>query len=56
MVVNSTINTEPNYEVQHEIVFVEEEIVIDPKPKTKVIIKKKVKKPFIVVEDGDVVV
>ena len=42
MVVNSTINTEPNYEVQHEIVFVEEEIVIDPKPKTKVIIKKKV--------------
>jgi len=43
-------------EVQVEIPSVEEEIVIEPKPKTKVIIKKKVKKPLLIVEDEDVVV
>jgi type I restriction-modification system DNA methylase subunit len=55
IVVKSIINTEPIDEVQNEIVSVEEEIVIEPKPKTKIIIKKKVKKPLIIVEDEDVV-
>jgi len=56
MVVKSTINTEPIDDVQNEIISVEEEIVIEPKPKTKVIIKKKVKKPLVIDEDEDVVV
>ena len=51
----SSITTEIN-EVIQDILQIEEEIVIEPKPKTKVIIKKKVKKPLIIVEDEDVVV
>lgn len=51
----SSVNTEPIDEVQNEIVSVEEEVIIEPKPKTKIIIKKKVKKPlFIVEEDNEV--
>ena len=37
-----SVNTEPIDEVQNEIVSVEEEVIIEPKPKTKIIIKKKV--------------
>ena len=37
----SSVNTEPIDEVQNEIVSVEEEVIIEPKPKTKIIIKKK---------------
>ncbi len=63
----SSVNTEPIDEVQNEITYVEEEIIIDevqneiasveeeviiePKPKTKIIIKKKVKKPLVIVEE-----
>jgi len=47
--------TETN-EVIHDILQIKEEIVIEPKPKTKVIIKKKIKKPLIIVEDEDIVV
>ena len=46
----SSVNTEPIDEVQNEIVSVEEEVIIEPKPKTKIIIKKKVKKPLVIVE------
>ena len=42
-----SVNTEPIDEVQNEIVSVEEEAIIEPKPKTKIIIKKKVKKPLV---------
>ena len=48
----SSVNTEPiDDEVQNEIVSVEEEVIIEPKPKTKIIIKKKVKKPLVIVEE-----
>lgn len=46
----SSVNTEPIDEVQNEIVSVEEEVIIEPKPKTKMIIKKKVKK-LLIIED-----
>ena len=51
----SSITTEIN-EVIQDTLPIQEEIVIEPKPKTKVIIKKKVKKPLLIVEDEDVVV
>ena len=47
----SSVNTEPIDEVQNEIVSVEEEVIIEPKPKTKIIIKKKNKKPLVIVEE-----
>jgi type I restriction-modification system DNA methylase subunit/restriction endonuclease S subunit len=47
----SSVNTEHIDEVQNEIVSVEEEVIIEPKPKTKIIIKKKVKKPLVIVEE-----
>jgi len=50
----SSVNTETN-EVIQDTLPIEEEIVIEPKPKTR-IIKKKVKKPLLIVEDEDVVV
>ena len=46
----SSVNNEPIDEVQNEIVSVEQEVIIEPKPKTKMIIKKKVKK-LLIVED-----
>ena len=49
----SSVNTEPIDEVQNEIVSVEEEVIIEPKPKTKIIIKKKVKKPLVIVEEDN---
>ena len=51
----SSIDIETN-EVIQDTLPIEEEIVIEPKPKTKIIIKKKVKKPLVIVEDEDVVV
>jgi type I restriction-modification system DNA methylase subunit len=48
----SSVNTELIDEVQNEIVSVEEEVIIEPKPKTK-IIKKKVKKPLVIVEEDN---
>jgi len=36
-----SLNTEPIYEVQDEITYIEDGFVIEPKPKTKVIIKKR---------------
>ena len=50
MVVKSIIDTEPIDEVQNEIVSVEEEVIIEPKPKVKKIVKK-VKKPLVIVEE-----
>ena len=47
-----SVNTEPIDEVQNEIVSVEEEVIIEPKPKVKKIVKK-VKKPLVIVEDED---
>ena len=47
----SSVNTEHIDEVQNEITYVEEEVIIEPKPKTKIIIKKKVKKPLVIVEE-----
>jgi len=47
-----SVNTETN-EVIQDTLPIEEEIVIEPKPKTKIIIKKKVKKPLVIVEDED---
>jgi type I restriction enzyme S subunit len=44
-------SSEPIDELQNEIVSVEEEVVIEPKPKTEIIIKKKVKKPLVIVEE-----
>jgi len=44
----SSVNTEPIDEVQNEIVSVEEEVIIEPKPKTKIIINKKVKTPLVI--------
>ena len=49
----SSVNTEPIDEVQNEIVSVEEEVIIESKPKTKIIIKKKVKKPLVIVEEDN---
>ena len=49
----SSENTEPIDEVQNEIVSVEEEVIIEPKPKTKIIINKKVKKPLVIVEEDN---
>ena len=51
----TSIASETNKVIQ-DILQIEEEIVIEPKPKTKVIIKKKVKKPLIIVEDEDIFV
>jgi type I restriction-modification system DNA methylase subunit/restriction endonuclease S subunit len=48
----SSVNTEPIDEVQNEIVSVEEEFIIEPKPKVKKIVKK-FKKPIIVVEEDN---
>jgi len=49
-----SVNTEPIDEVQNEIVSVEEEVIIEPKPKVKKIVKK-VKKPLVIVkEDNEV--
>ena len=47
----SSVNTEAIDEVQNEIVLVEKEVIIEPKPKTKIIIKKKAKKPLVIVEE-----
>lgn len=49
----SSVNTEHIDEVQNEIVSVEEEVIIEPKPKTTIIIKKKVKKPLVIVEEDN---
>jgi len=49
-----SVNTEPIDEVQDEITYIEEEIVIEPKPKTKIIIKKNVKKSLIIEDDLEV--
>jgi type I restriction enzyme M protein len=46
----SSITTEPIDEVQNEIVSIEEDVIIEPKPKVKKIIKKRVKKPLVIVE------
>ena len=46
----SSVNTEPIDEVQNEIVSVKEEVIIEPKPKVKKIVKK-VKKPLVIVEE-----
>lgn len=43
----------PKQDIQDEIVSVEEEVIIEPKPKTKIIIKKKVKKPIVIVEEDN---
>jgi type I restriction-modification system DNA methylase subunit len=48
----SSVNTEPIDEVQNEIVSVEEEVIIEPKPKVKKIVKK-VKKPIVIVEEDN---
>lgn len=48
----SSVNTEPIDEVQNEIVSVEEEVIIEPKPKVKKIVKK-VKKPLVIVEEDN---
>ena len=44
--------SEPIDEVQNEIVSVEEEVIIEPKPKVKKIVKK-VKKPLVIVEEDN---
>jgi len=44
----SLVNTEPINEVKNEIVSVEEEVVIEPKPKTKVIVRRKVNKQIVI--------
>ena len=48
----SSVNTEPIDEVQNEIVSVEEEVIIEPKPKVKKIVKK-VKKTLVIVEEDN---
>jgi restriction endonuclease S subunit len=45
-----SLNTEPTNEVQNEIVYVGDDVVIEPNPKTKIIIKKKVNKPLKIIE------
>jgi len=47
-----SVNTELIDEVQNEIVSVEEEVIIEPKPKVKKIVKK-VKKPLVIVEEDN---
>jgi len=47
----SSVNTEPIDEVQNEIIYVEEEVIIEPKPKVKKIVVKKIKKPLVIVEE-----
>jgi type I restriction enzyme M protein len=49
-IVKIDCDTEPIDEVQNEIVSVEEEVIIEPKPKVKKIVKK-VKKPLVIVEE-----
>ena len=49
----SSVNTEPIDVCQNEIVSVEEEVIIEPNPKTTIIIKKKVKKPLVIVEEDN---
>jgi len=49
----SSVNTEPIDEVQNEIVSVEQEFIIEPKPKPKIVIKKKVKKTSASVEEDN---
>ena len=44
----SSVNTEPINEVKNEIVSVEEEVGIEPKSKTKIIVRRKVKKQIII--------
>ena len=44
-----SVNIEPIDEVQNEIVSVEEEVIIEPKPKVKKI--KKTKKTLVIVEE-----
>ena len=39
----SAVNTEPNIEIQGEILPIEEKIITEPKPKNKIIIKKKLR-------------
>ena len=46
----SLVNTKVFDKVQNEIVSIEEEVIIEPKPKVKKIVKK-VKKPLIIVEE-----
>lgn len=48
----SSVNTEPIDEAQNEIISVEEEVIIEPKPKVKKIVKK-VKKPLVIVEEDN---
>ena len=48
----SSVNTESIDEVQNEIVSVEEEVIIEPKPKVKKIVKK-VKKTLVIVEEDN---
>lgn len=48
----SDTSSEPIYEVQDEIVSVEEEVIIDPKPKVKKIVKK-IKKSLIIFEEDN---
>jgi len=50
IVVKSIIDNEPIDEVQNEIAHVEEEVIIEPKPNVKKIVKK-VKKPLVIVEE-----
>ena len=52
MVVKSIIDNEPIDEVQNEIVSIEEEVIIEPKPKVKKIVKK-IKKPLVIVEEDN---
>ena len=52
MVVKSIIDTQPIDELQNEIASVEEEVIIEPKPKVKKIVKK-VKKPLVIVEEDN---
>jgi restriction endonuclease S subunit len=51
----SSVNTQPIDEVQNEIVSVEEEVVIEPKPKVKKNVKKskKEKKIIVIVEEDN---
>ena len=48
----SSVNTEPIDKVQNEIVSVEEEVIIEPKPKVKKIVKK-IKKHLVIVEEDN---
>ena len=48
----SDTSSEPIDEVQNEIVSVEEEVIIEPKPKVKKIVKK-IKKHLVIVEEDN---